>query len=77
MVYEIYLQKRDISQQNCKKKKKVVLVLDTDFFFFLVIQCERKVIEVNIEQLLFAFNQKVETIMRQKKIPKLENRNYI
>lgn len=69
---EIYLSK------TAKKKKKVVLVLDTDFFFFfLVIQCERKVIEVNIEQLLFAFNQKVETIMRQKKIPKLENRNYI
>lgn len=55
---EIYLSKT--------AKKKVVLVLDTDFFFFfLVIQCERKVIKVNIEQLLFALNQKVETIKRK------------
>ena len=56
---EIYLSKT--------AKKKVILVLDTDFFFFLVIQCERKVIEVNIEQLLFALNRKVETIMRDKR----------
>ena len=46
------------------------------FFFFLVIQCERKVIEVNIEQPLFALNQKVETIERETK-ENIENRNYI
>ena len=46
------------SPSNC------MLPLD-EFFFFLVIQCERKVIKVNIEQLLFALNQKVETIKRK------------
>lgn len=65
MVYEIYLQKRDISQQNCKNKKKLYQFWTQ--IFFLVIQCETKVIKVNIEQLLFALNPKVEIIMRDKR----------
>ena len=61
-----YTSKKEIYLSKTAKKKSYISS-GHRFFFFLVIQCERKVIEVNIEQLLFALNRKVETIMRDKR----------
>lgn len=62
-----YTSQKKIYLSKTAKKKKSYICSGHRFFFFLVIQCERKVIEVNIEQLLFALNQKVETIKRETK----------
>ncbi|MFX3928876.1 hypothetical protein ACJBV4_10330, partial [Streptococcus suis] len=59
-----YTSKKEIYLSKTAKTKKNYISSGHRFFFFLVIQCERKVIKVNIEQLLFALNPKVEIIMR-------------